>query len=92
MPRAVPTVLAVGHVIGAAVVVGSGTAETVGVEPGGVVLAVEPPQAANAEPNTNRVSASRHFNDTFTPAMVLLRRPFAALRDYAFQDGLVRAR
>jgi hypothetical protein len=92
MPRAEPTVPAVGHVLGAAVMVGSATADTVGVEPGGVP-AIEPPQAASAELKTSRASANRRelSNDTFTPAMVLRLRPLPVLGDYAFRDGLVRA-
>jgi hypothetical protein len=73
-PRAVPTVAAVGHVLGAAVVVGStGEAEATGDGDPAVVL----PQAARAKVKRSRVSADRLelLNDMFTPAMVQRSRP-----------------
>jgi len=57
MPRAVPTVAAVGHELGAAVVVGStGEVEATGDGDPAVVL----PQAATVAVKTSAVSANRH--------------------------------
>src|SRR5450759_4245273 len=93
MPRAEPTTAAVGHELGAAVVVGSATdGETTGDGDPAVV----PPQAARAAVKTSVVSANRHelLSDNcnasfqpatkrFTPAMVQRSRPIGAIRSDA---------
>jgi hypothetical protein len=61
MPRAEPTVAAVGHELGAAVVVGSGSAVTDGVDAtGDGDPAVDPPQAARAAAKKSVMNANRH--------------------------------
>ncbi len=59
MPNAEPTTPAVGHELGAAVVVGSGSADTVGVEaPGDGDSADEPPHATRPTAKKSTLSAN----------------------------------
>jgi hypothetical protein len=87
-PRAVPTVAAVGHVLGAAVVVGStGEVEATGDGDPAVVL----PQAARVAVKTSAVSANRHelLSDTCNASFVSRRFEAIWLRS-SFQPATKR--